>query len=249
MSIAVDNVSFPSEGFMLLGRLYRPRSRGKFPAIAICHGYPGDTKNMDLAEELALNGIVTLVFYYQGAWGSEGTYRILKLEPSTRDAVAYLRGLKWVNPERVGLVSHSMGAVPLTKRMSLDSTLRTCVLMAPTVDLAMSLTDDRLSKRVLGMLEMAKGKLSGLTAESLQEDLKEAYRTMNPMNLVSKVKAPMLIVVGTNDYVTPSESCKRHFDAANEPKKLVVLEGADHIFSDHRILLIGTVLNWLKETL
>lgn len=249
MSIAVDNVCFPSEGFTLRGRLYRPRSRRRFPAVALCHGYPGDTKNMDLAEELALNGIVTLVFYYQGAWGSEGTFRFVKLEPSTRDAVAYLRGLKWVNPDRVGIVSHSMGAVPLTKRMSLDSTLRTCVLMAPAVDLATSLKDDRLSKRVLGMLEMAKGKLSGLTAESLTEDLQKAYRTMNPISLVSKVKAPIMIVVGTSDYLTPPESCKRYFDAANEPKQLVLLEGADHIFSDHRMLLIRTVLDWLKETL
>ena len=58
------NVEFQSGNNTLLGRVYRPESRARRPAVAICHGFPGDIKNMDLAEELALHGIVTLVFYY-----------------------------------------------------------------------------------------------------------------------------------------------------------------------------------------
>ncbi len=97
LSIVVENVSFPSEGNTLLGRIYRPAPEGKYPAVVVCHAYPGDTKNMDLAEELALKGIVTLIFYYQGAWGSKGVYRFTKLELNTRDAVAFLRELPCVN--------------------------------------------------------------------------------------------------------------------------------------------------------
>ena len=129
-----ENVEFPSGGNTLLGRIYRPEGRAKKQAVAICHGYPGDTKNMDLAEELALNGIVTLVFYYQGAWGSGGKYSLTKLETGAKDAVAYLRTLPYVDPKRVGLVSHSMGALPLSKTMSLDPTIKTGVLMSPASD-------------------------------------------------------------------------------------------------------------------
>jgi hypothetical protein len=46
--------------------MYRPEGRARRLVVAICHSYPGDTINMDLA----LNGMVTLVFFYQGAWGS-----------------------------------------------------------------------------------------------------------------------------------------------------------------------------------
>jgi cephalosporin-C deacetylase-like acetyl esterase len=66
-SILVENVRFDSEGHQLLGRVNRPNADGRFPAVAICHGYPGDTKNNNLAEELAVNGIVTLIFFYKGA--------------------------------------------------------------------------------------------------------------------------------------------------------------------------------------
>ena len=53
--VKLQNIEFPSGDITLLGRLYKPEGRTKRPAVAICHGFPGDTKNMDLAEELALN--------------------------------------------------------------------------------------------------------------------------------------------------------------------------------------------------
>jgi pimeloyl-ACP methyl ester carboxylesterase len=133
--VKFENVEFPSGGNILFGRIYGPESGAKRPAVAICHGFPGDTKNMDLAEELALNDIVTLVFFYQGAWGSGGKYSLTKLEVGAKDAVAYLRTLPYVDPKRVGLVSHSMGALPLTKTMSLDPTVKTGGFMSPASDI------------------------------------------------------------------------------------------------------------------
>ncbi len=249
MSIVVENVSFPSEGVHLVGRLYRPAPEGSYPAVALCHGYPGDTKNTDLAEEIALNGIVALVFYYQGAWGSKGTYRFTKLEPSTRDAVAYLRNQPCVDPERVGLISHSMGALPLVKRLSLDPTIKTAALMSPVSDIGLWTAGDAIETVIPHFIESAKGKLEGLTAEQLRVDLREMTATGNPIDLIGGVKAPILLVVGSDDDVTPPELCKLLYDRAREPKKWVLVDRADHGYSEHRIPLIRAVLDWLKVTL
>jgi dipeptidyl aminopeptidase/acylaminoacyl peptidase len=248
MSIVVENVTFQSEGLALLGRVYRPAPEGKYPAVAICHGYPGDTKNMDLAEELALSGFAAFVFYYQGAWGSRGAYRFSKLEPSTRDAVAYLRTLPFVDAERVGLVSHSMGALPLTRRLSLDPTLKAGALMSPVSDISLWTSGDAIETVIPHFIESGKGKLDGMTAEQLRADLKEVTVTGNPIDLVKDVKAPLLIVVGSEDDVTPPELCKGLYERAREPKRWVLIEKADHGFSEHRIPLIRAVLDWLKIT-
>ena len=245
--VKLENVDFPSGGNTLLGRMYRPEGRARYPAVAICHGYPGDTKNMDLAEELALNGIVTLVFFYQGAWGSGGKYSLTKLETGAKDAVAYLRTLPYVDPERVGLVSHSMGALPLTKTMSLDQTIKTGVLMSPASDTsAMAAGSEETAKR---LASMAVGKLNGAIQETLLKDLNDVSKATNPIMLVPKIKAPLMVVVGSMDNVTPPEACKRLYDAAREPKKWVLIEGADHGYSEHRIPLIAAVLDRLEETL
>jgi uncharacterized protein len=243
--VKFENVKFQSEGNMLLGRIYRPEGRAKKPAVAICHGYPGDTKNMDLAEDIALNGIVALVFYYQGAWGSGGKYSLTKLETGTRDAVAFLRSLSFVDADRVGLVSHSMGALPLTKTMSLDQTIKTGVLMSPASDMR-NMVSEETAKRLASMTEE---KLAGATEKTLLKDLNEVSKSTNPVELAAKIKAPIIVVVGSKDTVTPPEACKRVYDAAKEPKKWVLIEGADHGFSEHRIPLIKAVLDRLDETL
>jgi dipeptidyl aminopeptidase/acylaminoacyl peptidase len=206
-------------------------------------------KNTDLAEELALNGIVSLIFYYQGAWGSKGTYRFTKLEPSTREAIAYLRSQPCVNPQRVGLVSHSMGALPLVKRLSLDPTIKTAALMSPVSDIGLWTTGDAIETVIPHFIESAKGKLEGLTAEQLRVDLREMTDTGNPIDLIGAVKVPILLVVGSEDDVTPPELCKMLYEKAHKPKKWVLIDKEDHGYSEHRIPLIRAVLDWFKVTL
>jgi dipeptidyl aminopeptidase/acylaminoacyl peptidase len=249
MSVVLENVSIPGEGVSLIGRVYRPAPEGRYPAAVICLGYPGDTKNMDLAEELALSGIAVLVFYYKGAWGSGGSFRFLSMEASTRGALAYVRGLPYVDASRVALVSHSMGALPLTKVMASDPSVKAGALMSPITDISLWTQGDALETVIPHFLTSAKGKLEGLTADQLRGDLKEIERNGNPVRLVRNVHAPLLIVVGSRDEVSPPDVVKEFYDAAREPKKWVRIEGADHAFSEHRVQVIGAVIDWLRVTL
>ncbi len=247
--VKLENIEFTSGSNTLLGRLYRPEGRMQKAAVTFCHGFPGDTKNMDLAEELALNGIVTLIFYYQGAWESSGKYSLTKLEVGVRDAVAYLKGQPYVNPRRVGLISHSMGALPLSKVMSLDPSIKTGVLMAPVADIKVLIAKRGMEGTAKRYASMAEGKLNGATYESLLMDLEEVSKTTNPVDLAPKIKAPTIVIVGSKDEDTPPEMCRKFYISAGEPKKWVQIEGAGHSFSEHRIPLMREVLDWLKTTI
>jgi dipeptidyl aminopeptidase/acylaminoacyl peptidase len=248
-SIVVEDVSIPCEGVRLLGRLYRPNDESVYPAVAICHGYPGDAKNMDLAEELALNDVAVLVFYYMGAWGSGGEFRLTNLAPSTSAAVEYLKSLDFIDLDRVGLISLSMGAVPLTKCMSAEPSLKTGVLMSPASDLKPWSQEQYLDSIVPVFLKMAEGKLTGWTAENLRQDIRAAASELNPIETVREIHAPLMVVLGTNDTVTAPPDIRRLYEAANEPKKLVEIEGADHEFSEHRIPLQKAVIDWVSSHL
>jgi len=247
--IIVENVSFESEGHTLLGRIYRPSESREFPAVAICHGFPGDTKNTDLAEELALNGYVVLIFFYRGAWGSEGSYSLRWLDPSTRDAVEYLAGLPFTDKGRLGLIGHSMGAVPVSARLKADPGLKTGVFMAPAADFGPLATGEILDATVPMLLKMCDGKLNGVDEASIRSDLKWVLENSNPVDNIKDVTKPVMVVVGTNDQTTPSAMCRLLYEAANEPKKWVTIDGADHGFSEHRYPLMEAVLGWLGENL
>ena len=171
MEIIVENTSFESEGFKLLGRVYRPEKPGRYPAVAICHSYPRDNKNIDLAEELALNDIVALIFYYRGAWGSEGQFRLRDLELSTRDAVEHFLSFPYVDGSRIGLIGYSMGAVPAAARLSSDPRLKAGVFISPASDLGALAPRESLDAVVPMFINMGKGKLAGLEAVAVKEDL------------------------------------------------------------------------------
>jgi uncharacterized protein len=248
MIIKVENIQFKSDENTLLGRIFYPNIRKKSPAVVMCHGYPGNTKNTDLAEELALNGIAALIFYYQGAWGSTGNYKIMSLEVGARDAIAYLRTLKQVNSNRVGLISHSMGALPLTKIMSMDTTIRTGIMTSPA-NINEIGSSEALGFGIDHYIKSAEGRLRGVSVESIMSGLLEAYEKTNPVKLVPKIKAPIMVIAASNDVVVSPDSCRKIYDAANEPKKWAVVEGADHDYSEHREPMMRLVLNRLRETL
>jgi hypothetical protein len=46
-----------------------------------------------------------------------------------------------------------------------------------------------------------------------------------------------LIIVGSADRVTLPEDCRALFDKATPPKECSLIEGVDHLFSEHRIRL------------
>jgi len=50
---------------------------------------------------------------------------------------------------------------------------------------------------------------------------------------VPKVHAPLLVIAGTTDRTVPVEQSVRLYDAANEPKELLLIRGADH--NDHQL--------------
>ena len=248
-AITIENVQIQHGEYKLKGRVYRAKGNEPKPSVLICHGYPGDTKNMDLAEELAFNGINVLVFYYMGAWGSEGTYRFKNLTPSTKSALDWFIEKPYVDPERVALISHSMGAVPLTNLMSKDSRVKTGVLMSPASDISKWLGEGVIDNIFQGFTSMSVGKLAMEDLDEYKADMIEAGTTLNPMDKVDSIKAPLMFVVGSKDDVTTPDLCEKLYERAKSEKEWVLIDGADHSYTEHRIPLQKAILDWLGRKL
>ena len=83
---------------------------------------------------------------------------------------------------------------------------------------------------------MAKGKLFTGDDEEFKSSMIYAGFKLNPVDNVKKITVPLMIG-GSNDKITTPESCKYLFDSMNKPKQLIIVDGADHEFSGHRIPL------------
>src|ERR1700733_472211 len=65
----------PSHGVSINGVLYSPPGEGAHPTLVICHGLPGNEKNLDLAQAVRRAGWNAVTFNYRGSWGSPGDFR------------------------------------------------------------------------------------------------------------------------------------------------------------------------------
>ena len=79
------------------------------------------------------------------------------------------------------------------------------------------------------------------------EDMK-AIKTTAPK--ASDIKVPWLLVHGTADDVVPIGDSQEVFALANEPKKMVEIPNANHVFSDDALEPMSeAVISWIGKVL
>jgi len=112
-----QEVSFYSEGSLLIGDLYLPDAHtegAKLPTIVLCHGFCGIREILlpAYAELFAQNGYGALIFDYRGFGDSEGERgRLVPAEQvvDIRNAITFMETLPHVDPSRIGLWGTSFG--------------------------------------------------------------------------------------------------------------------------------------------
>ena len=118
--------------------------------------------------------------------------------------------------------------------------------MSPVGDISKWITPDGLEYSVNRYYKMGEGKLKGLSIEQLRAELTWAFENINPQKDVKNTTVPILVIAGSEDTSTPPEITRALYETANEPKKWVLISGANHSFSEHRIPLIDNVVAWMK---
>jgi pimeloyl-ACP methyl ester carboxylesterase len=54
--------------------MYLAEGQGPHPSVVFMHGYPGNERNLDVAQAVRRAGFNALFFNYRGSWGTGGTF-------------------------------------------------------------------------------------------------------------------------------------------------------------------------------
>jgi dipeptidyl aminopeptidase/acylaminoacyl peptidase len=68
----METVQVPSHGVLMNGLVYVAAGVGPHPVVLLLHGFPGNEKNLDLAQAMRRAGWDVLYFDYRGSWGNAG---------------------------------------------------------------------------------------------------------------------------------------------------------------------------------
>ena len=162
-----------------------------------------------------------------------------------RDALRHLRGLSYVDPDRVGIIGYSLGTLPSVVTLG-EGRAKAGVFMSPFADYGMLVPDEMLDYVASANFASGKGKLNVPSVEGYKDDIVWVLNERRPLTLIKEVDVPVLFVVGSADKLLSPEHSAALYEAANELRKRVVIEGANHLYSDHRVPLIQTVMAWFR---
>ena len=70
----MDAFTLPSHGSQINVIAYVASGAGPHPVVVMLHGFPGNERNLDVAQATRRAGYTVLVSSYRGAWGSQGAF-------------------------------------------------------------------------------------------------------------------------------------------------------------------------------
>lgn len=226
---------------------FHPGREGCRHIVVLGHGVTGNMNRplmMALAEGLAESGIAALRFSFAGNGGSEGRFVDATISKEVGDLRAVVDALTGHGYE-VGYAGHSMGGAVGVLTASQDERIRFLISLAGMVH------TDGFAQREFGEVEPGNGYMWD------DPDCPLSKQFMNDMAKIGSVeeravqiRQPWLLIHGTEDDVVPIQDSYDIFERANDPKELVEVPGADHVFSgDATSKVVRQVTSWAQKQL
>lgn len=200
-------VTFPTEDGLTLAAWLVPAPRGANGAtVIVFNGNAGNRSHrVPLANALAERGYRVLLVDYRGYGGNSGRPTEDGLLADGRAAVAFLETRPDVDADRLVYFGESLGAA-VAIGVAQHRPPAALVLRSPFA----SLPDN------------AAVHYPFLPTSALLWD-----RYPN-VERIRGIEVPLLVVAGSADGIVPADQSRRVYDAASDPKQLVMIEGANH---------------------
>ena len=238
----------PTHGVLINGLLYSPSGAGAHPTLVICHGLPGNEKNLDLAQAVRRAGWNAVTFNYRGSWGSPGSFRFAQNPQDAEAVLAYLRdpanAVKFgIDPKRIAIAGHSMGGWVVAHTASRDPALMGAALISMA---DMGLLGSAPHARAVAVMADDMETLADVTAESMADEVTaHAKEFVVAGTAPGLAKLPMLVITSNDGLASQADSLVAAIKAKGGKVATVHMD-TDHGYSDHRIALENAVITWLS---
>lgn len=236
--VEVSNVTYPNyNGILVRAKLLRPNDAtpsNPMPGIVYIHGYQNNRETSDAyCIELARRGFVVLNIDAIGR-GNSG----IPNDPADPDfdktyggrtSLAYLKALPFVDPNRVGLMGHSLGAEMAYTIALGDPTVRALVIsgFAYTTDASPTMPKNMLM--IIGQYDEYRKRMTGVN------DIAAEWMSSPQTRSAIPVQNPQIGVT--------------YGDFAQGTARRVFVPRTIHILESHSRIAIAEALQWMKSAL
>jgi len=255
---SMETMQIPSHGSLMNALVYVAAGAEPHPVVILLHGFPGNERNLDLAQDMRRAGWDVLYFNYRGSWGTPGDFSFSHGIEDVAAAIAYLRQPEnakrlRLDPSRVVLVGHSMGGFMTVQAAAADPTIKG-IAMISAADMAGTIAQmqaqgsraDAVKNMGAALAKEGMAPLSGCTPESLATDLADHATAWAFRSMVAALKDRPAFVITSDDGLAPADDAFAAALRKAGDKQVTTLHlPTDHSYSDQRTELSRAVLKWL----
>jgi uncharacterized protein len=257
---AMQTFQLSSHGVLVNAFMYVAAGAGPHPTVILLHGFPGNERNLDLAQSMRRAGWNVLYFDYRGSWGSPGEFSFTHCIEDTQAAIAYLRDPVHAaelraDAKTIVLAGHSMGGFMALQAGALDPNIKAIITIS-AADLDVSrLQSIPSGKRGLAINQLtaslvAEGMapLSGTTSGSLANEVYRNAARWDFVNLALQLATKHLLIITSDDGLSaPNDALVEAVKRLGSQKVKAIHISTDHAYSDHRIALQEVILDYLAQ--
>lgn len=257
---SMEAMQIPSHGSAMNALVYVAAGAGPHPVVVLLHGFPGNERNLDLAQDMRRAGWDVLYFNYRGAWGTPGDFSFSHAIEDVAAALAYLRAPEnakrlRLDPSRIVLVGHSMGGMMAVQAAAADPAVKGIAMIsaADMAGRAGALQEhdspaNAIRKTASALAAEGLAPLSGCTPEGLAQELSDHAAAWAFPSKAGAVKDRPVLVVTSDDGLGPANHAFINaLRRAGNVQVMALYLRTDHSYSDKRVQLSHSLLEWLAR--
>ena len=240
----------PSGNSKIAGLIYIANGLQKHPTLLLLHGYPGNERNLDIAQVVRSRGWNVIYFDYRGSWGSQGKFSFKNCVEDVVNVVSfcnkYQDSLK-IDTSNIVLFGHSMGGWVCLKALQELPTIKKGFVLS-TWDIAKDFKNVSNEKEMLSIANDPNiaGKYFVLNT-SLKDLYTPVLQDKTYFNLLNDAKSlgdKQIIMIDEHEKNSQlaekiKEYNKLYFDYS--------VWQTDHSFTNKRASLINQVLAFIEK--
>lgn len=262
-------ISYHSDGFIIFALKSTPNGTsplGGWPVIIFNHGYINpaqyQTNGADYQQfiaALARAGFVVIKPDYRGHGKSEGQPEGGHFSPvyayDDLNLIASLKQFPGINPNRIGLVGHSLGGHVSLRTAVVSKDIKATALLAGVTgsfyDLLYNWPNGPMPlDQPMALVQGIKQTL--IDKYSMPKDNPTFWDSASSVNYVSDTVGPVQVSHDQSDSVVPklfSDHLVQALQNANKPVQYYVYPGDDHQFIKNRSLVLQRLVDFFKASL